>query len=294
MKIQSLSISVPSPTKKGKCINNCKFCCSNSHEQKYENCLNLDNFTWGEKDYLTRLYAAKEKGVDTIILTGEIEPLQNKSFINKFVKLNNSMNNPFRNIELQTTGVFLNEENLEWLRNYVGVTTISLSVNDLFDDERNSEIIGIPNKLKFKISELASLIKKFRFNLRLSINMVAKPNFDYINIFKKAKELNANQITIRRLWDNGTNSVEDNWIRENKVSDIEINNIINFIVDNGRKLHKLTSGAYVYTIDGMSTVVDLDCMDDQEKEDDEIIRYLILRENGRLYTHWDDDGSLWF
>jgi len=41
----------------------------------------------------------------------------------------------------------------------------------------------------------------------------------------------------------------------------------------------------------MSVVVDDDCMSTADKED---IKYLILRENCKLYTKWDDGGSLLF
>jgi hypothetical protein len=33
---------------------------------------------------------------------------------------------------------------------------------------------------------------------------------------------------------------------------------------------------------------------DVSKNADEILKYLILRENGKLYTQWDDEGSLIF
>jgi hypothetical protein len=74
MKIQSLSISVPSPTTKGKCINNCKFCCSLSHlENKYENNFPLiDELNKKEKlykeDYIKRLQVARDKiGMNLVV-----------------------------------------------------------------------------------------------------------------------------------------------------------------------------------------------------------------------------------
>jgi len=41
----------------------------------------------------------------------------------------------------------------------------------------------------------------------------------------------------------------------------------------------------------MSTVVDDDCM---SKETTKALKYVILRENGKLYSQWDDKGSLIF
>ena len=42
----------------------------------------------------------------------------------------------------------------------------------------------------------------------------------------------------------------------------------------------------------MSTVVDEDCM--AKSEEKKALKYLILRPNCKLYTQWDDKGSLLF
>ena len=44
---------------------------------------------------------------------------------------------------------------------------------------------------------------------------------------------------------------------------------------------------------GISTVLDDDCMS-KNNTNDGVIRYLILREDGKLYSQWDDKGSLIF
>ena len=41
----------------------------------------------------------------------------------------------------------------------------------------------------------------------------------------------------------------------------------------------------------MSVVIDNDCI---SKENNESLKYVILRENGKLYCRWDDKGSLIF
>lgn len=41
----------------------------------------------------------------------------------------------------------------------------------------------------------------------------------------------------------------------------------------------------------MSTVLDEDCMSEEAKES---VKYLILRPNCKLYSKWDDKGSLVF
>ena len=47
-----------------------------------------------------------------------------------------------------------------------------------------------------------------------------------------------------------------------------------------------------YSVMGMSTVVDEDCM--AKNEEKQSWKYLILRPNCKLYTQWDDKGSLLF
>ena len=48
-------------------------------------------------------------------------------------------------------------------------------------------------------------------------------------------------------------------------------------------------------MNGISTVVDDNCMDDATKrEESDSYKYLILRPNCKLYSHWDDKGSLIF
>ena len=64
-----------------------------------------------------------------------------------------------------------------------------------------------------------------------------------------------------------------------------------WIITNGNKLERLPFGAIRYSVDGISTIVDDDCM---SKENEEAIKYLILRPNCKLYTRWDDKGSLLF
>ena len=41
----------------------------------------------------------------------------------------------------------------------------------------------------------------------------------------------------------------------------------------------------------MSTVIDDDCM---SKDNNEALKYIVLRENGKLYCRWGDEGSLIF
>lgn len=186
----------------------------------------------------------------------------------------------------------IDDEYLRFMRNHVGINTIALSISDLFDDQQNARINGTPEQLTVNIKHLCGEIKKYDFNLRLSLNMTdvynqktAKEIFDY------AKELGANQITFRELYASGTGTSQDNWIKEHAVSKTLLQEIKSFIKENGRPLRIMEYGQTLYSVEGMSVVVDDDCMSTALKEE---MKYLILRPDCKLYSLWDDKGSLVF
>lgn len=306
MKIQSLSIVVP-----GACVNSCACCVSKLHTDSdfYKNQIekNYQFEALYEQDYMDALNFARDNGCNTLMFTGDGEPLINKTFIRKVVDLNKRLTMPFRWMEIQTSGVFLLEEaenggqkNLRWLRDFVRVKTISLSLFNIFDSELNAAYSRPKNEKAFvKIDETCASIRKYDFNLRLSLNMV-----DYYNdkspaeIFERAKALGANQITFRVLYNNDLpqNDAEKEiagWIIKHKATDEKIKEINEYIKKNGRLLEVLPFGAYRYSVHGMSCVVDDDCMNTNSGPKEEV-KYLILRPNCKLYTKWDDEGSILF
>jgi len=298
MKIQSLSIVVPTK----KCINNCPFCVSKNHDNEYEN-LQLDSMF--DLDYKDRLEYARDNGTNTIILTGTGEALQNKKFLSKFAKMNSELSKPFYVIELQTTGVYLDDETLKWLRETIRVKTISLSVSDLFNNENNLKTIGVAKKLEFNLIELTKKIKSYGFNLRISLNVLKNIeqhigntingiNFDII--FYILHKLNTDQVTFRKMWKSNEHSKIDEWIDENNISEIFFNELSLYIKKNGNFLSRLSFGALQYEVggeNGISAVIDDDCMSDKDIDKNEI-KYLILRENAKLYTRWNSKASLIF
>jgi len=309
MDIQSISVVVPTKA----CVNNCKFCVSKMHDNPY--CNNFDEIA-----YRKRIKRAAIANVTTLILTGTGEPLQNSTFLHLLEGVLIDENNPFPNIELQTTGVLLDQVsehirsgeavyfNAVFLR-ALGVNTISLSVSDIFDSENNWNIIGAPKKLRRDLPELCKFIKDQGFNLRLSLNMTNVYDNKYPeDILMRCKELGADQITFRKLYGGGYDTPESEWVDENACKDKVITQIEEYIAGEvwhehasgyeyrkggeGKRGYKLPFGAWVYSIDGMSVAIDDDCM--AKNESNENLKYVILRENGKLYWAWDDEGSLIF
>ena len=288
-KIQSLSIVVPCV----KCMNNCKFCVAKTEEDNYENFITGRNlyFDLYYKQYKERMEYARDNGCNSVMLTSNCEPQQNYEFLKLFGIMNQSLEKPFRNIEMQTTGALLDDDYLYFLRHHVGVNTISLSLSS-FSRDINNEIIGPPKPID--VLNLVKRIKKYQFVLRLSVNL-SKPLLaqdDYKELFTMIREdYLADQVTFRVLYDGGTDKPEDKWVREYKVDDSYVDGLNKYIKENGHFLEVLEYGAKRYSVNGMSTVVDSDCMSQEAKD---VIKFLILRPNARLYTKWEDIGSLLF
>ncbi len=290
MKVQSLSIHVPN----NHCINNCKFCVSQMRNNKYANLIQGSDQDYYEQEYLNRLNFARDNNCNTLMLTGTSEPQQNKSFIKSLMLMNNKLDKPFRNMELQTTGVLLDLSYLNFFKYETCVKTISLSISNPFNDQDNALISGMPKRAPVALKSLSKMIKEMGFNLRLSLNLTdvyndldnetkIKEMFTY---FKE--EYGANQLTFRKFYLSDNNCIQNDWIKEHHAHETVIKLIEAYIIKHGRPLEKLEYGAIRYSLDEMSIVVDSDCMASSVNE----IRYLILRPNCHLYTKWDDDGSL--
>lgn len=82
MKAQSLSVVVPNKN----CVNHCAFCVSRMSHEDHKNQMddNLPFFDLYLKDYLKRLDFAQRNGCNTVMLTGNSEPQQNRKFLTYF------------------------------------------------------------------------------------------------------------------------------------------------------------------------------------------------------------------
>ena len=296
MNIQSLSICVPAK----RCINDCKFCCSKMHGGDYEDRFTPIASTMSYiEDMKKRLQYARDNGCNTLMLTGNNEPQQNKDFLRVLGIVNKSLKNPFLNIEMQTSGAFIDDDMLDFLQD-VGVTTMAISVACLDDDKKNRSIIKTPDK-NLKIKKLCSKIKARNMNLRICLNMndkmVAKledaPEA-LSTIINRCKTLGADQITCRALWTSEDGTPQAEWINENVTLPTYgfIDTFKAAVKAEGKYLDTLEYGADRYDYKGFSTVIDEDSMAQGECKTS--VKYLILRPDGHLYSKWDTKASLIF
>ena len=294
MNIQSLSVCVPAKA----CINDCKFCCSKMHTADYEDYYNdMKHYPSYRDDICKRLRYARENGCNTCMLTGNNEPQQNVGFLKLFGEINNSLPNPFLNIEMQTSGAFIDADFLDFLKYSVGLTTVAISVACLDDDDANKEII-VTKDASLSLKSLCQEIKKRNMNLRICLNMndgiLKNSPFEPSSIINICKELKADQITFRALWAPDDSTEQGKWIKEH-VSEKTTNLIASLKADIksvGKYLDTLEYGADRYDYHGFSVVVDEDSMSQEINK--EAVKYLILRPNGHLYSKWDSEASLIF
>lgn len=300
MNIQNLSVCVPTE----RCINDCKFCCSKMHGGDYEDRFTPIGTTMKYiEDMRLRLQYARDNGCNTLMLTGNNEPQQNKDFLRTLGIVNKSLSNPFRNIEIQTSGAFIDDEMLDFLKD-IGVTTVAVSVACLDNDELNREIIQTKDK-NLELKKLCHSIKAKNMNLRICLNMndfmlkhaidAEIPNpINYI-VYRCHGGYKADQITCRVLWTSEDGTKQSDWIKNN-VTDITFDFIKRFkerVKEKGKYLETLEYGADRYDYEGASTVIDEDSMA-QTDERKENVKYLILRPDGHLYSKWDSKASLIF
>lgn len=94
------------------------------------------------------------------------------------------------------------------------------------------------------------------------------------------------------MWHTGDLTLEQTtWVKQNACKEETLEKIRKYVHEQGKPLYKLPFGAMAYSLMKMSVVMDENCM---SKDDAEKLKYVILRENGKLYSQWDDEGSLIF
>ncbi len=271
------------------------------HCENIPNLIDISNpdFNIHRQDFLKRLEFARDNGCNTIMLTGTSEPQQNKQFLHFFAEMNEKLDKPFRWIELQTTGVLLDDDYLDFLRKTVGVNVISVSVS-AFDDVVNWNYTKMPQNAFVDLRALCKKIKAHGFTLRLSINLTDYFNryksttltYDASEFFKDIKEqFHPDQVTFRILYASNDGSEQSKWVSEHSCDENSVHILSEYVKSRGTPLEKLPYGRIKYSCNGMSVVIDDDCMSKKSIED---YKYLILQPDCKLYSRWDDTASLIF
>lgn len=286
MNIQSLSIVVPT----GECWNKCPYCVSRQHCETYGKSMVTLTTKILPEQYLNRIKFVREEGCNTMMITGTAEPQQNLPFIYALLEANKKLPKPFYNIAIQTTGAGMTESDIRKLAE-AGVTTLALSLSSI-NSERHWQLTNTPAKLRTcSIESLIKAAKDNHMNVRACFNLTDEYNYITPNFyFKWCHELDVDQATFRKIYADGE-TPQAHWCREHKFNSHAWDEIRSYIRTAGKQIAVLPYGFVQYSVNGISTVIDDDCM---SKENIYENKYAILRPNGHLYSRWDDTGSLIF
>lgn len=294
MNIQHFSIVVPNK----KCANNCPFCVSRMLGHDYENLMDINHphYDINVKEYLKRMEFVANNGCNTAMFTGTTEPQQNKQFLATFALLNKMIAKPFTNLEMQTTGLFLtgNRDYVRFLRNFVGINTIALSINSLSDDV-NNEILGHGLGVPVKQYELCKLLKEYGFNIRCCFNLNKDYDiYDYAEIFDRVKKhYLADQVTFRVLYTSDASTPQGKWIAENQICNIWLNGLSDWL-GKFKSVGTNVYGTSLIDVDGISVFFDKNCIGKHHTVNDVDAKHFILCPNCKLYSSWDSKASLVF
>ena len=114
---------------------------------------------------------------------------------------------------------------------------------------------------------------------------------DIDGIFHTAHYLGADQMTFRVLYTSDEDTPQSRWIKEHGAPP-EVKEVVErYVKAHGKPIDILPYRAIKYSVDGISTVIDADCMNKAGTEDN---KYYILRPDCHLYSQWDDPASLIF
>lgn len=304
--IQSLSICCPAK----KCINHCETCTSRQHTNPYLNKYNGDHTETLEywDNVIKRMRYAQSKGCTTVMLTGSNEPQQDRRWLEALWLAMRSLPEPFTNIEIQTTGAFIDDDYLQFFKS-IGVTTVAVSTFNIFSDKVNRLIEHCPDD-NLCIEDLCSMVKSHGLNLRICVNVT-----DYALegaflqhrtletreaqvILTRCATLDADQVTFRKMWSvEGT--PEGDWIKEHctDLSTTILHQVKEDVKKDGQLIYRLPYGAERYDYMGFSIVIDTDSMAKEGilKDTSEVVlKYYIIREDGKMYSSWDSKASLVF
>jgi molybdenum cofactor biosynthesis enzyme MoaA len=233
-------------------------------------------------------YIAQSSAVSSISITGKGEPFLNIEAMTKVVNVFKHMP-----IEVQTNGRLLKKLfNSKMIGKY----------NYLISQLSYIDVFAFSCDTFEEITDLKDVIENLNrhgFITRITFNVTDrvsdKTYSDFLNAFK---EVGVRQFSFRKIIK--ANFTEENevhkWIDEHGGADIYDNLISQgkgYITENNcQMIRKLSYGAVLYDVDGMSYTYFDYCI--QDTSDDGDVRSLIYQEDGHLYTTWNSPASLVF
>lgn len=292
MKFHMLSIVIGDSA----CIANCPFCVSGETPCKKN--INLPEFEekhWKRFSVATKL--ADRSGVDTVMFTSRGETTLYPEEITQYMNILKGEKFPF--IELQTNGLMLDKRwneyeayLIDWFNK--GMTTITIST---VSEQRsiNAEIYT-PNDINYiDMESLAEKLHNIGFSVRLTCVMCK----DWMDTPDKvqsyldyAKEIGAEQVTMRPLNDEYRRESAQNWINKHKMTDKQKMAIWNYLNTKGTALLELPRVGTVFDVHGQNVMFSKPLTKYTRDTDPENGRNLIFFRDGHIRYEWEMDGGI--
>jgi len=280
----------------GGCPNHCPYCIGRQNLQTGGiEALNLAQPESEEKLARALAYTREILGCGSLTLTGRIaDPLASPKYLEVLGRALKRSDETFPQIQVQSSGITWSQTKLDTLKD-LGVSVFALSTTDMFSSANNARINRTPERLAVDLDQLAKAIKLSDFTLRLCVNLSDIYNdTSYANMFARAQELQANQITFRTLQVSGApDSPESQWIAGHQYADPDLVGLTTFAKQAGREIGPLSDGFVAYDVGSVSVAVDPNCLA-REGDNTYAKNYVILDQDGELRTSWaeaDKDSS---
>jgi hypothetical protein len=168
----------------------------------------------------------------------------------------------FTKLELQTSGVGMKTDTLTFLKNTCYVSTIILSLSDMFDSAQNATYNNTRKGYEVDIENLCHEVKQNRFNLRLNIILTnSYKNKTIHDIVRQAKKLKADQVLLKVLYSNKNKKTPQGaWIEKYGLDGEKIAELVQELDTYGKRLITLHTGAALYSMEDIAVSIDHDCM----------------------------------
>lgn len=277
------------------CIAKCPFCVS--CENINSNTLIQPEINW--RNFNIGANLANRSDVDTVMLTSRGEPLLFPNQITNYLYNLKPYNFPF--VELQTNGILFKsiyeKDNGELLDKWynLGLTTIIISVVSNEYEKNKTNYIKNSKGEYMNLEETIELLHKYKFSVRLTCVLCKgiTSSVDEIKSFiNYAKENKVEQVTLRPLNEEFRRESIKPWINEHLLSDIDKNNILEFLNKEGTQLLILDGIGTVYDVNGQNVMFSVPLTINTRSTDPENRRNLIFFPDGHLRYEWEKEGGI--
>jgi len=241
---------------------------------------------------------AKINDVINVIITGKGEPLIYPDQITDFLKELKSFDFPI--IELQTNAILLGQQPSKYepflkLWHKLGLTFIAISIIHYNSGKNRDNYIPMEKSypdLEKQIAYLHSL----GYSVRLTCTLI-KGGVDNASeakeMINKARVWGADQLTLRKVAapDKSQNAVVYSWTKAHELSQIDLDDIENYLIKNGNKIASFDYGGAIYDVAGQNVCFTNALTLNKNSEN---FRQAIYFPDGHVRFDWQYKGAIIF